>query len=230
MPSITWVTGHVLNNSFQHIVSMMLEFHLYHLPPGFLSLRKEEPLPELFPQTPVPSYSWPRSTQVVDKIVTPSCFRSSLLPCPFLWCPLCHSFSPPVVVETCNVSRPSVYCIYLISTLIACVLQTNPAVSRYYLQFLDTTGLSVSIGQIRWYTTSFNRLLLRFGQWKSRWLQAWFTGGMYFGVVAMFVAVILLVVTLINAVKRKPAEKQVLTPVVRFVQMLPKFSCMYSDC
>ena len=104
-----------------------------------------------------------------------------------------------------------------------CILQTNPPVSRYYLQFLDTTGLSVSIGQIRWYTTSFNRLLLRFGQWKARWLQAWFTGGMYFGVVAMFVAVILLVVTLINAVKRKPAEKQVLTPVVRIVRMLHKF-------
>ena len=84
-------------------------FTIYHLPPGFLSLRKEEPLPELFPQTPVPSYSWPRSTQVADKIVSPSCFRSSLPPCPFSWCPLCHSFSPPVVVETCNVSRPSVY-------------------------------------------------------------------------------------------------------------------------
>ena len=75
----------------------------HHLPPGLLSL------PELFPQTPVSSYSWPRSTQVADKIVSPSCFRSSLPPCPFSWCPLCHSFSPPVVVETCNVSRPSVY-------------------------------------------------------------------------------------------------------------------------
>ena len=82
---------------------------IYHLPPGFLSLRKEEPLPELFPQTPVPSYSWPRSTQVADKIVSQSCFRSSLPPCTLSWCPLCHSFSPPVVVETCNVSRPSVY-------------------------------------------------------------------------------------------------------------------------
>ena len=60
----------------------------------FLSLRKEEPLPELFPQTPFPSYSWPRRTQVADKIVSTSCFRSSLPPCPFSWCPLCHSFSP----------------------------------------------------------------------------------------------------------------------------------------
>ena len=84
-------------------------YNFYHLPPGFLSLRKEEPLPELFPQTPVPSYSWPRSTQVADKIVSPYCFRSSLPPCPFSWCPLCHSFSPPVVVESCNVSRPSMY-------------------------------------------------------------------------------------------------------------------------
>ena len=55
--------------------------------PGFLSLRKEEPLPELFPQTPVSGYSWPRRTQVADKVVSPSCFRSSLPPCP-----LCHSY------------------------------------------------------------------------------------------------------------------------------------------
>ena len=70
------------------------------------SLRKEELLPELFPQTPVSSYSWPRSTQVADNIVSPSCFRSSLPHCPFSWCPLCYSFSPSVVVESCNVSRP----------------------------------------------------------------------------------------------------------------------------
>ena len=52
--------------------------HYHHLPPGFLSLRKEEPLPELFPQTLVSSYSWPHRTQVADKVVSPSCFRSSL--------------------------------------------------------------------------------------------------------------------------------------------------------
>ena len=33
--------------------------------PVFLSLRKEEPLPELFPQTPVSGYSWLCRTQVV---------------------------------------------------------------------------------------------------------------------------------------------------------------------
>ena len=64
----------------------------YYLPSGFLSLRKEEPLPELSPQMPVSGYSWPRRTQVADKAVSPSCFRSSLPSCPFSWCPLCHSF------------------------------------------------------------------------------------------------------------------------------------------
>ena len=33
---------------------------------GYLSLRKEEPLPELSPQTPVSGYSWPRRNQVAD--------------------------------------------------------------------------------------------------------------------------------------------------------------------
>ena len=82
---------------------------IYHLPSGFLSLRKEEPLPELSAQTPVSGYSWPRRTQVADKAVSPSCFRSSLSSCPFSWCPLCHSFCLSVVFESCNVSRPSMY-------------------------------------------------------------------------------------------------------------------------
>ena len=76
---------------------------------GFLSLRKEEPLPEMSPQTPVSGYSWPRRTQVADKVVSPSCLRSSMSSCPFSWCPLCHSFCPSVVFESCNVSRPSTY-------------------------------------------------------------------------------------------------------------------------
>ena len=82
---------------------------IYHLPSGFLSLRNEEPLPGLSPQTPVSGYYWPGRTQVADKAVSPSCFRSSLSSCPFSWCPLCHSFCPYVVFESCNVSRPSMY-------------------------------------------------------------------------------------------------------------------------
>ena len=109
--------------------------------------------------------------------------------------------------------------------------------SRRYLHFLHYSGLSVSIGQIRWYTTYFNRLLLRVGQWKPGWLQTWFTWGVYFGILAMFGAVGVLGMTLVNAVKQKPAEKQVLTPVVRIVKNINKQQhfcnmehCSFSSC
>ena len=48
------------------------------LPPGFLSLRKEEPHPELFPQTPVSSYSWPRRILIIK---TNTCFFLVLQKC-----------------------------------------------------------------------------------------------------------------------------------------------------
>ena len=107
-----WYSGHhstVSGHFHCWVAGSFKDNYSYHLPPGLLSLRKEEPLPELSPQTPVSSYSWPRRTQVVDKAVSPSCFRSSLPSLPFSWCPLCHSFCPSVVFESCNVSRPSMY-------------------------------------------------------------------------------------------------------------------------
>ena len=71
---------HFCQRNLRHssnLVNCITIYH-YHLPPGCPSLRKEEPIPELFPQTPVPSYSWPRRTQVADKVVSPSCLG---LPC-----------------------------------------------------------------------------------------------------------------------------------------------------
>ena len=103
----------------------MSMFTIYHQ--GFFhSVRRNPSLN--FPQTPVSGYSWPRRTQVADKVVSPSCFRSSLSSCPFSWCPLCHSFRPSVVFESRNVSRPSMYslvflclCTQLLSSEASCV-------------------------------------------------------------------------------------------------------------
>ena len=82
------------------------KFMFCDLPQGVLSLRKEEPLPELFPQTPVSSYYWPRRTQVADKVVSPSCFG---LPCRLVHSRGGHSVSPSAIGESYNVSRPSMY-------------------------------------------------------------------------------------------------------------------------
>ena len=52
--------------------------------------------------------------------------------------------------------------------------QSKKSVARPYLSMLDKTGLSVSVCQLRWHTTTFNRLFLRIGQWRPRFLRAWF--------------------------------------------------------
>ena len=97
---------------------------IYHVP-GFLPLRKEEHVPELFPQTPVTSYSGPHRTKVADKVVSPSYFMSSLPSCPFSRCPLCLSYSRSVVFESCNVSRP-----FLHSFFITPMMSLKPVLGR----------------------------------------------------------------------------------------------------
>ena len=83
-------------------------YGIYHFPPGFLSLRKKEPLPVLSPQTPVLAILGHAGPRLRISCLS-SCCRSSLPSCPFSWCPVCHYFCPSVVFETCNVSRPSMY-------------------------------------------------------------------------------------------------------------------------
>ena len=91
---------------------------LYHLPPGFLSHRKEEPLPELFPQTPVSGYSWPRRTQVAHKVVSPSC---SGLPCRLVHSRGVHSVTRFVHLLSLNRAMcPAHPCIpFLITSMIS---------------------------------------------------------------------------------------------------------------
>ena len=55
-----------LSHSFSSVNKVTKPLFI-NLTPGFLSLRKEEPLPELSPQTPVSRYSWPRRIQVAYK-------------------------------------------------------------------------------------------------------------------------------------------------------------------
>jgi hypothetical protein len=111
--------------------------------------------------------------------------------------------------------------------------QSKKALSRQYLHFLDKTGLSVHICQLRWYSPAFNRLFLRIGQWKPGFLRAWFTVGVFVALVTMLLSVFLLSLLVFNTIKQKPVEQQVLTPVVRiafffklnFVTLFVLFFC-----
>ncbi|KAK2146624.1 hypothetical protein LSH36_594g02052 [Paralvinella palmiformis] len=114
--------------------------------------------------------------------------------------------------------------IYGVITLLQ---QSHAPFDRIYLRFLTHTGLSVSIGQIRWYTSCFNRMFVRIGSWKPNYLKIWFTLGVCFGLVAMLLSVFLLSLLVLNTLGKKPVEQQVLTPVMPGVNLPMNQICYY---
>ena len=84
---------------------------------------------------------------------------------------------------------------------------------------IDRAGVTVHLGQVRYYTTRFNRLLVNIGVCRPRLLRAWFNAGIVFGCVAMVTSMLLLTVTVVNMLSRKPSEQQILVPVVSFSTM-----------
>jgi len=103
--------------------------------------------------------------------------------------------------------------------LIDAFLKSKKSVARSYLSFLDKTGLSVSICQFRWHTTAFNRLFLRIGQWRPRFLRLWFTVGVAFSLLSMLASIFILSLLVINTVRQDPVEQQLLTPVMPGVNL-----------
>ncbi|KAK7494826.1 hypothetical protein BaRGS_00013953 [Batillaria attramentaria] len=103
--------------------------------------------------------------------------------------------------------------------LLDAFLKSKKSSSRQYLHFLDKTGLSVSICQLRWYSPAFNRCFLRLGQWRPAFLRLWFTAGVFFALVTMLLSVFLLSLLAFNTVRQKPVEQQVLTPVMPGVNL-----------
>ncbi|XP_071503869.1 membrane-bound transcription factor site-2 protease-like [Diadema antillarum] len=102
--------------------------------------------------------------------------------------------------------------------LVDVYLRTNKRCSEQYSSFKGRCGMQVSIGQIKFHTAKLNRLFLRLGQCKPRMLRSWFTLGSWFGVGLMFVAVALLLMTLVKAFSQDKPE-QVLTPVMPGVNL-----------
>jgi len=133
------------------------------------------------------------------------------------WCPgFCQ-----VYIRRCLICFPDYVQVIngvFIYGVITLLQQSHAPFDRIYLRFLTHTGLSVSIGQIRWYTSCFNRMFVRIGSWKPNYLKIWFTLGVCFGLVAMLLSVFLLSLLVLNTLGKKPVEQQVLTPVVSCMQ------------
>ena len=104
--------------------------------------------------------------------------------------------------------------------LLCFMLQTQRWSARKYILWLDRTGFAVSVCQCRWYSAFFNRTFVRLAQWRPHFLKAWFTCGVFFGLVAMLLSVFLLSLLVYNTLARKHVEQQVLTPVVIIIVLM----------
>ncbi|XP_078415688.1 membrane-bound transcription factor site-2 protease [Cetorhinus maximus] len=86
------------------------------------------------------------------------------------------------------------------------VLKSSPSLKVRYEEWLANHGLSISPFHIRWQTTFFNRLFMKLGRWKPQLLFIWFSLGMVFGVVSMFVSIMLLAKTFSQTLALMTAE------------------------
>ncbi|KAI8498651.1 Membrane-bound transcription factor site-2 protease [Branchiostoma belcheri] len=104
------------------------------------------------------------------------------------------------------------------------ILISSSSYSRQYEHFLHRMGLSVSLGQVRWYTTGLNRMFVRLASWQSPWQRAWFSAGVWFAYAAMVGSIVLLVGTLVQGVRNfsralEERTQQILVPVMPGVNL-----------
>ncbi|XP_015604755.1 membrane-bound transcription factor site-2 protease [Cephus cinctus] len=68
-----------------------------------------------------------------------------------------------------------------------------------YLYFLKNTGLEIQVLRVKWFTTAFNRTIVRWGMERSRFWSAWFNAGVIISIILLPVALFLVVKTTIDA-------------------------------
>jgi hypothetical protein len=78
----------------------------------------------------------------------------------------------------------------------------------------DGVGLSLSLANLKLYTTALNPLFSYLGRSNKTGLSIWFTSGVVFGFVAMLSSVLLLAGNLVWSIAKPTAKDQFLTPVV----------------
>ncbi|XP_078001511.1 membrane-bound transcription factor site-2 protease-like [Glandiceps talaboti] len=91
--------------------------------------------------------------------------------------------------------------------------------ARRYLDFEESYGVTVGIGQVRWYSTCLNRAFIKIGQSNQVLLQGWFTLGIWFGLVAMVSSIAVLIYMLAKTFLQESPAQQVLTPVMPGVNL-----------
>ncbi|EZA49658.1 Membrane-bound transcription factor site-2 protease [Ooceraea biroi] len=61
-----------------------------------------------------------------------------------------------------------------------------------YLYFLENTGLEIRLFRLTWFTTAFNRKIIKWGMSRSRFWTAWFNAGVIITIVLLPIVIIIL--------------------------------------
>ncbi|XP_071955506.1 membrane-bound transcription factor site-2 protease-like isoform X2 [Antedon mediterranea] len=96
--------------------------------------------------------------------------------------------------------------------------KTHQRYGQRYCEFKERNGFQVTMAQVRCYSTCLNHIFLRIGQWKPTLTRIWFTGGVWFGIIAMVSSIGLLTWTLVKSFSVEKKER-VLTPVMPGVNL-----------
>lgn len=84
---------------------------------------------------------------------------------------------------------------YLVNDVHAPFLMFQSCSHYPYLTFLQKTGLSVGPFQLRWYTTSLNRLVLKMSFWNPKLQTNWFTIGSWITICLIVPSVCLVIMS-----------------------------------
>lgn len=57
---------------------------------------------------------------------------------------------------------------------------------------MENTGLEIQIFRIKWFTTAFNRKIIKWGTDCSRFWSAWFNGGVIISIILLPIAVLII--------------------------------------
>jgi len=91
--------------------------------------------------------------------------------------------------------------------------------SRSYGERLQQSGITVDVGYVGWFSTRWNALFATLNQRYHGFLKVWFTIATWFALVCMVVSVVLVVAALVAQFTR-PRDQQILSPVVRLLDLV----------
>ncbi|KAJ8927829.1 hypothetical protein NQ314_019712 [Rhamnusium bicolor] len=89
-----------------------------------------------------------------------------------------------------------------------------------YIRFLEGTGFQIGFLSIKWKTKAFNRLIIRWGTSRPRFLHLWFSLGLYATLILLPVAIVLLLYSLFQNFSSSSGEsKLAIEPIIPGVNL-----------